>query len=203
MVKYKENVNMENKLILASSSPRRQALLRLAQLPYSIRIPDLDESMVTSNNPIEKVSELAKMKNKKIPLYNENEVIIAADTVVSYNQSIFEKPSNKKEAKDMIRSLSGHTHQVYTGVCIRNNAQERTFAECTEVTFWELSDEEMNQYINTKEPYDKAGGYGIQSLGAMFVKEMVGDYYNVVGLPISRVVRELRSFSIFPEFDSI
>lgn len=192
---------MENKLILASSSPRRQALLRLAQLSYHIRIPDLDESIVTGNNPIEKVSELAKMKNKKISLDNEKEVILAADTVVSYNQTIFEKPSNKTEAKDMIRSLSGHTHHVFTGVYIRNSAHERAFVECTEVSFWELSDEEIDRYVTTKEPYDKAGGYGIQSLGAMFVKEMVGDYYNVVGLPISRVVRELRAFSIFPELD--
>jgi len=189
---------MSKTLILASSSPRRQELLNQVNIPFTIRKPDFDESQIKSTNPIEKVKQLAAGKGRAVPIQNENEVILSADTVVSNNQQIFEKPKDKKEAYQMMKALSGNTHEVFTGVMIRSLEEEKLFAERTIVEFWPLSKEEINGYVSTNEPYDKAGAYGIQSLGAMFVKQIIGDYYNVVGLPVSHVVRELRNFSVYP-----
>lgn len=188
------------KLILASSSPRRQQLLKQVNIPFHVRIPNIDEAKITAADPNEKVKQLAMTKAKHVPIYDENEVILAADTVVAFGQTIFEKPKDKKEAYDMIAALSGNAHDVYTGVMIRSLDDERIFVERTQVVFWPLTQEEIEWYVSTSDPYDKAGAYGIQSLGSMFVKEIVGDYYNVVGLPLSRVVRELRDFSIYPSF---
>lgn len=185
-------------LILASSSPRRQELLKQVNIPFTIRKPSIDETQITTKDPVEKVQQLAIRKGRAIQIQNEYEVILAADTVVSYEQTIFEKPKNKEEAFNMIHSLSGDTHDVYTGVNIRSTEHESIFVERTKVVFWPLSKSEIEWYVSTDDPYDKAGAYGIQSLGAIFVKEIIGDYYNVVGLPLSRVVRELRKFSIYP-----
>lgn len=185
-------------LILASSSPRRQELLKQVNIPFTIRKPAIDETQITTKDPVEKVQQLAIRKGRAIQIQNEYEVILAADTVVSYEQTIFEKPKNKEEAFNMIHSLSGETHDVYTGVNIRSTEHESIFVERTKVVFWPLSKSEIEWYVSTDDPYDKAGAYGIQSLGAIFVKEIIGDYYNVVGLPLSRVVRELRKFSIYP-----
>src|SRR5699024_6016246 len=172
-------------LILASSSPRRRELLNQVGFNFSIRHSSADESRITTKDPKEKVKQLATLKGKHVPI-NRHEVIIAADTVVSYQQEIFDKPKTKEEARKMITSLSGETHDVFTGVMIRSTHHEKVFVERTEVEW----------YVNTHEPYDKAGGYGIQNLGAVFVKRMNGDYFNVVGLPISLVVRELKTFGI-------
>ncbi|GGM26186.1 septum formation protein Maf [Paraliobacillus quinghaiensis] len=190
---------MSKQLILASSSPRRQGLLEQVNIPFSIRKPDIDESQIKTNDPYEKVKQLAIRKAQEVQIETEDEVILTADTVVSYNQTIFEKPKNKEEAYKMIASLSGEIHEVFTGFMIKSLDNEVVFVERTKVEFWPLSSDEINWYISTKDPYDKAGAYGIQSYGAMFVKQIFGDYYNVVGLPISRVVRELRNFSIYPK----
>lgn len=189
---------MSKKLILASSSPRRQELLQQVGIPYSVRTETINESSIIITNPIEKVEQLAILKGKSIPFHSSNEVILSADTVVSFNENIFEKPKNKEEAYEMITSLSGTTHEVLTGVMIRSTDHEEIFVAETKVEFWPLTEQEINWYINTNDPYDKAGGYGIQSLGSIFVKQIIGDYYNVVGLPLSRVVRELRAFGITP-----
>ncbi|HLT56327.1 MAG TPA: Maf family protein, partial [Bacillota bacterium] len=106
--------------------------------------------------------------------------------------------NNRVHAFEMISSLSGNIHEVYTGVCIRSENREKVFAERTKVEFWPLKKEEIEAYIATEEPYDKAGAYGIQHYGAIFVKQIIGDYFNVVGLPVSRVVRELKQFGIYP-----
>jgi septum formation protein len=188
---------MSATLILASSSPRRQEILKQVNLSFQIRKPEIDESVIHSADPVEKVSQLASAKGKVIPIQHEQEIILSADTVVSMNQQIFEKPKNKQEAHEMITALSGGTHDVFTGVMIRSAEREVTFTEQTQVEFWPLTNELINRYIETEEPYDKAGAYGIQSMGAMFVKQITGDYYNVVGLPVSRVVRELQHFSSF------
>lgn len=185
-------------LILASSSPRRQQLLKQVNIPFQLRIPNIDESTILAADPVEKVKQLAMTKAKHVPFHDENEVILAADTVIAFERTIFEKPKDKTEAYQMIAALSGNAHDVYTGVMIRSQDDERIFVERTQVVFWPLTQEEIEWYISTSDPYDKAGAYGIQSLGSMFVKEIVGDYYNVVGLPLSRVVRELRDFSIYP-----
>lgn len=186
------------RLILASSSPRRQQLLKQVNIPFQLRIPNIDESKILAADPVEKVKQLAMIKAKHVPIHDESEVILAADTVVAFERTIFEKPKDKTEAYHMITTLSGNAHDVYTGVMIRSQDDERIFVERTQVVFWPLTQEEIEWYVSTSDPYDKAGAYGIQSLGSMFVKEIVGDYYNVVGLPLSRVVRELRDFSIYP-----
>ncbi|WP_163536151.1 Maf family protein [Gracilibacillus sp. YIM 98692] len=188
---------MNNKLILASSSPRRQELLKQVRISYTLRKQDFDESQISTANPEDKVRQLAIHKGLGVPIH-DNEIILSADTVVSYNQQIFEKPQNKEEAYQMISALSGGIHEVFTGVMLRSEKQEKVFVERTKVEFWTLSDEEIQWYLLTDEPYDKAGAYGIQNTGAMFVKQIIGDYYNVVGLPISRVIRELKHFSVFP-----
>ncbi|WP_164667310.1 Maf family protein [Virgibacillus doumboii] len=187
------------KLILASSSPRRQELLNQVKIPFTVRKPDVDESQINSKDPLEKVKQLAILKGKNTSIDHNDEVILSADTVVSYNQMIFEKPENKEEALQMITAFSGNEHDVFTGVMIRSLDNEIIFVERTKVEFWPLSKEEIDWYISTDEPYDKAGAYGIQSIGAMFVKQIIGDYYTVMGLPISRVVRELRSFSVYTD----
>ncbi|GEL76963.1 Maf family protein [Tenuibacillus multivorans] len=193
---------MPNKLILASSSPRRRELLSQVKIPYSIQKPNIDESQVNTSDPVKKVKQVATLKGQNVTIEHENEVILSSDTVVSFNQHIFEKPKDKEEASKMIASLSGDVHEVFTGVMIRSADYETVFVEGTKVEFWPMSKEEIDWYISTNDPYDKAGAYGIQSLGAMFVKQIVGDYNNVVGLPISRVVRELRNFSVYPEMEN-
>lgn len=189
-----------NKLILASSSPRRQELIKQVKIPFTVRTPNIDESLIIAKDPVERVTQLATIKGRNVPIQDENEVILAADTVVAYKQTIFEKPKNRKEAFQMISALSGDVHDVFTGVMIRSDHEERVFVERTKVVFWPLTPEEIEWYVSTNDPYDKAGAYGIQSLGSIFVKEIIGDYYNVVGLPLSRVVRELKHFLIYPNF---
>ncbi|MFD2639335.1 Maf family protein [Piscibacillus salipiscarius] len=192
---------MEPKLILGSSSPRRQELLKQVHIPFTIRKPEADESQITEQNPEKKVAHLAQFKSRHINLLDSNEVILSADTVVSFQNKIFEKPKSKDEAYHMISLLSGSIHDVYSGFTIRTNTEEKTFVERTEVEFWPLDKQDIQWYISTDDPYDKAGAYGIQSIGAMFVKQIKGDYYNVVGLPISRVVKELTKFGIKSEYN--
>ncbi|MEC5424725.1 Maf family protein [Virgibacillus sp. C22-A2] len=189
---------MTKKLILASASPRRQELLNQVKIPFTLRSQNIDESQIRTDDPLEKVKQLASLKGRNVPIKHKDEVIVSADTVVSYNRVIFEKPTNKEEAAQMISALSGDVHEVFTGVMIRSHDDEVVFAERTKVEFWPLTEDEIDWYISTDDPYDKAGAYGIQSIGAMFVKKIIGDYYSVAGLPISRVVRELRKFSVYP-----
>ncbi|KGP73883.1 Maf family protein [Pontibacillus yanchengensis] len=185
-------------LILASSSPRRRDLLEQVNISYETRKQHVDESKMTCRSPRAYVQALAELKARSVPFSVDNEVIISADTVVSFEEQVLGKPKSRKEAFDMLSMLSGNIHKVYTGVTIRSAEQETSFVEKTTVEFWPLTKDEINEYLDSEEPYDKAGAYGIQSSGAIFVKEIKGDYYNVVGLPLSRVVRSLRSYGIFP-----
>ncbi|SIS45475.1 Maf family protein [Salimicrobium flavidum] len=186
-----------NNLILASSSPRRQEVLNQVHIPFSLRKQNFDESLITETDPHKKVEQLAWNKGKDVHI-QDGEVILSADTVVSYQGKIFEKPASEDEAREMMRSMSGDVHEVITGVYICSKENEVLFTETTEVEFWEIAEEELDWYVKTEDPYDKAGAYGIQSLGAMFVKRINGDYYTVMGLPVSRVVKELKDFSIYP-----
>lgn len=182
---------MEQIIVLASQSPRRKELLQQARMPFIIRTANIDESDIVTQDPEAKVAQLAKLKGEHINR-KPHEIILAADTVVAYQGEIFEKPTSKADAYRMLSTLSGNTHQVFTGVYLRSDKTEKTFVTETKVEFWQLTEKEINDYLKTDEAYDKAGAYGIQSLGALFVKRIIGDYYNVVGLPISRVVRELK-----------
>lgn len=180
------------RLILASSSPRRKELLENLRLKFEISSSDADESFSENLSQSEAVMELASRKAKIVAQQFPDCFVIGADTVVVHDGMILGKPVSGQEASKMLKKLSGDTHSVFTGVSIISPEKETRFYEKTDVTFWELSDEEIDTYIKSGEPFDKAGGYGIQGFGSMLVQAIDGDYYTVVGLPVSRLIRELR-----------
>lgn len=181
-------------IILASGSPRRKELLTLAGIEFTVKTADTDESVPTSFSPEQTVKTLAQRKAKAVAELNSDSIVIGADTVVAVDGKILGKPKDSEEAFSMLSSLSGRSHFVYTGVCIIDGEKEICFCEKTEVTFYELTDDEINAYILTGDCYDKAGGYGIQSKGCTLVRKLNGDYFNVVGLPIAETVRQLKNF---------
>lgn len=181
-----------NNLILASSSPRRKELLENLQLKFEVFSSDIDESFNPAHAPKDIVMELAYRKAKAVSEQRPDSYVIGSDTVVVFDSNILGKPKDKKEAFTMLKALAGKTHTVYTGVCIIAPEKEIKFYTKTAVVFWELTDEEIHSYINTGEPFDKAGAYGIQGFGSILVKEIRGDYFSVVGLPVSKTVRELK-----------
>ena len=178
-------------IILASASPRRKEILELADLKFDVMPSDAQE-ITTKTAPNEVVMELASLKAKDIYKKSEKQsMIVGADTVVAYQGQILGKPTDEVDAKRMLTMLSGQTHEVYTGVCIIEDGKTKTFYEETKVTFYEISDEQIDHYIKTGEPMDKAGSYGIQGKAAVFIKGIEGDYYNVVGFPIARFLQEI------------
>ncbi|PHF04663.1 septum formation inhibitor Maf [Bacillus pseudomycoides] len=182
------------KLILASGSPRRKELLELAGVPFEIVVSEIEETIGAYSSPADIVMSLALQKASAVVENHEDSVVLGADTIVTYESRILGKPKDEAEAKEILQLLSGKTHEVYTGVALISKEKTVTFYERTEVTFWELTEEEVDVYIATKEPLDKAGSYGIQGKGSIFVQHIQGDYYSVVGLPIARLVRELKQF---------
>ena len=178
-------------IILASASPRRKEILELADLKFDVMPSDAQE-ITTKTAPNEVVMELASLKAKDIYKKSEKQsMIVGADTVVAYQGQILGKPTDKADAKRMLTMLSGQTHEVYTGDCIIEDGKTKPFYEETKVTFYEISDEQIDHYIKTGEPMDKAGSYGIQGKAAVFIKGIEGDYYNVVGFPIARFLQEI------------
>lgn len=178
-------------IILASASPRRKEILELADLKFDVMPSDAQE-ITTKTAPNEVVMELASLKAKDIYKKSEKQsMIVGADTVVAYQGQILGKPTDEADAKRMLTMLSGQTHEVYTGVCVIKDGKTKTFYEETKVTFYEISDEQIDHYIKTGEPMDKAGSYGIQGKAAVFIKGIEGDYYNVVGFPIARFLQEI------------
>lgn len=178
-------------IILASASPRRKEILELADLKFDI-MPSNAQEITTKTAPNEVVMELASIKAKDIYEKSEKQsMIVGADTVVAYQGQILGKPTDEADAKRMLTMLSGQTHEVYTGVCVIEDEKIKTFYEETKVTFYEISDEQIDRYIKTGEPMDKAGSYGIQGKAAVFIKGIEGDYYNVVGFPIARFFQEV------------
>lgn len=181
-------------LILASGSPRRRELLSILRTDFTVRVSDVEENTPPGLTGEETVRYLAKQKGAAVwQTCTSDDTLIAADTVVCIDGDILGKPSDAADAAAMLRRLSGRTHTVYTGVWLRSAKGERCFAEATEVEFYALSDAEIADYIACGEPFDKAGAYGIQQKGALLVKGLRGDYFNVVGFPIARVARELRA----------
>ena len=173
-------------LILASKSPRRIELMTLAGFDF-LSVPAVKEEKITGGTSRQKAEEIAE----KFP-YN---TVIGADTVVALGNEIMGKPENEQDAFNMLKKLSGKTHTVLTGVCVISPDKQINFYEKTEVEFYPLGDDEIRQYIASGEPMDKAGAYGIQEKGAMFVKRINGDFYNVVGLPVARLARELNALT--------
>lgn len=182
-------------LILASASPRRKELLEKIGLPFTVQ-PAKGEERITQKSPAAVVMELSRQKAEEIAAaQTEDCIIIGADTVVARGDKIMSKPKDAADAKQMLRSIADDCHQVYTGVTlIRTGAhpQSVTFQEKTDVFLYPISDAELDAYIASGDPMDKAGAYGIQGDFAIYVKRIAGDYYNVVGLPIGRVYQELK-----------
>ena len=180
-------------LILASGSPRRRELLGLITNDFTVCVSGAEEHVDPALTPAETVLALARLKGEDVAGTHPDGTVIAADTVVALDGVILGKPADAEDAFRMLRFLSGKTHAVYTGVYIAKGGREACFYEETEVTFYELTDEEIRDYIATGEPADKAGAYGIQGKGALLVKGIKGDYFNVVGFPVAAVSRALRA----------
>ncbi len=183
-------------IILASQSPRRKEILEQVGVKFTI-IPSEKEEIITSSDPVAVVRELAFMKADDIASsIEEDALIIGTDTVVVFNNQILGKPRDEAHAKEMLRELQNQVHEVYSGVALiekKEGQVERTwnFSVCTQVGFCEISEEQIERYVATGEPMDKAGAYGIQGKFAVYINQLVGDYYNVVGLPISRIYEVL------------
>ena len=190
--------------VLASGSPRRKELLGKVVNSFEI-IPALSEEKPMETEPSAIVEELSYQKaseifHKILTDSTDRVVVIGADTVVSYNHRVLGKPKDREDAKRMLMELSGQTHEVYTGVSVfyMEDGQEKhfTFHEETKVFVEKMTDEEIASYVETGEPDDKAGAYGVQGLFAIYIKGIEGDYYNVVGLPVARLYKELKSKSL-------
>lgn len=174
------------KLVLASKSPRRSEILKNAGYDFVVRVADADETIPDGTRPEDAVVFLAARKAMAVECA-EDEAVLGADTIVVLDNKILGKPKNREDAFNMLKSLSGRVHSVFTGVCIIENGSSMTFAEETQVEFLPLSDEDIYKYIDTNDCYDKAGAYGIQGYASKFVRRINGDYFNVVGLPISAI----------------
>ncbi len=183
-------------LILASKSPRRKQLMEMIYNKDQFRVIKSDiRELVPRDLAVEQCPEyLAKEKAESIAKGYSKALVIGCDTSVIMEGKILNKPRSTSDAREMMEMLSGKTHYVVTGCALCYLGQTHTFSETTEVEFYEITPDEIEEYIATTEPYDKAGGYGIQSIGALFVKRISGDYYNVVGMPIARLKREIDTF---------
>ena len=181
-------------LILASASPRRQELLKLFGVPFTVKVADIDETMDPAKSPFDEVGRVSRMKALAISR-NEGDVVIAADTIVVCCGRVLGKPHSKEEACEMLRLLSGRDHQVMTGCTIVQGRRCETFTEVTDLHFRPLREQEIARYVESGEPMDKAGAYGIQGSAALFCERMVGDYYNVMGLPVCRLGLLLRKMA--------
>ena len=181
-------------LILASASPRRKELLGLFHIPFEIRIADIDETMDPEKAPFDEVARVSSQKAAATPR-GASDVVVAADTIVVCAGKVLGKPHSAEEAVSMLQQLSGRDHQVMTGVTVICGNHTRTFTEVTDIHFRALSEKEIRAYVATGEPMDKAGAYGIQGGAALFCTHMVGDYYNVMGLPVCRLGQLLREMA--------
>lgn len=183
-------------IILASGSPRRKELLKGIIKDFKVVVSDADETLPDGISPKEAVEQLALKKAQAVAKDYQSSVVIGADTVVVFDGEILGKPKDKQDCKNMIAALSGNVHQVYTGVAIITPEKTVVFSEATEVLFDEMTQKEQNWYVNLDEPYDKAGGYGIQGKASLFIKGIKGDYSNVMGLPVHAVYEYIKKLKI-------
>ena len=181
-------------VILASASPRRKELLGLFGVPFVIRAADIDETMDPDRTPFDEVGRVSRLKALATARENDD-VVIAADTIVVCGGAVLGKPKDEADAVAMLESLSGRDHQVMTGVTVLRGDKAVTFTEVTDLHFRELTAREIARYVASGEPMDKAGSYGIQGGAALFCTGMTGDYYNVMGLPVCRLGQVLREMA--------
>jgi septum formation protein len=185
---------MQN-IILASQSPRRKQLLEWAEVPFEIIVADTDE-LYPQHLPVEEIA-VHIARNKALAIKRSNNItipILAADTIVVLHNEIIGKPTNREDAVNILSRLSGNHHKVITGVVILNKEEEISFADVTDVEFHTLTKEQIEFYVDKYKPYDKAGAYAIQEwIGVVGIKTINGDFYNVMGLPVSRVVQVINN----------
>jgi len=186
------------KIILASQSPRRKQLLEWAEIPFEVVVKETDETFPGGLKPDETAIYIARQKALAVQsIVNADSIILAADTIVVLKGRIIGKPKDRKEAMNILSDLSGQKHVVITGVVIKKGEREISFADSTDVYFHELRPGQIEFYIDKYKPYDKAGAYAIQEwIGVTGIKSVVGDFYNVMGLPVSHVVKELENFDV-------
>ena len=182
-------------LILASQSPRRKELLGLFHIPFTVRVADIDEAMDPSASPYDEVARVSLLKAQAVSR-EEDDIVIAADTIVVCDGQVLGKPRDEADARRMLQLLSGRDHQVMTGMTVLQGSRQVVCTEVTDIHFRQLSDREIDRYIATKEPMDKAGSYGIQGGAALFAEKLTGDYYNVMGLPVCRLSQILKDLAI-------
>lgn len=183
-----------SKIILASASPRRKELMELAGYDFEVICADIVEVVPEEAMPQEVVMSLALQKAQAVAAEHKEAVVIGSDTVVALDGKILGKPRSEQEACEMLRSLSGRTHKVFTGVAIVCGGKVKNFFDETDVEFYSLGDDEIKKYVATGEPTDKAGAYGIQGKGSVLVKRINGDFFSVMGLPIAKLYREMSDF---------
>ncbi len=186
------------KIILASASPRRCQLLSLIAPDFAVLASQVDEGVDGSLPPKKQCGQLALRKARAVAALHPNDIIIGADTIVAISGLVLGKPENDEDARRMLRMLSGKTHKVYTGVAILAPGVKDLFCSVTDVTFYPLAPQMIDDYVATGEPADKAGAYGIQEKGALLVKRIDGDFYNVMGLPVARLCKRLRVKGLYP-----
>ena len=183
------------RIILASMSPRRRELMRLLPIEFEVCAVDIDESIDKNKSPSENAMEIAKRKAQTAGKLYDDAIIIGCDTIVAIGDKILGKPQNEIDAKRILLELSGAEHRVYTGVCILKGGKTMQFCGSASVKMKELTNDEISWYIGTGEPMDKAGAYGIQGYGALFIERLNGDYYSVVGLPICKLNSVLKNIT--------
>ncbi len=198
---YNETMNNLDKtmknIILASQSPRRKELLEKCGIPFTCIPADIDETLQKDLSLTKAVREISYLKAKAILEAHPDSIVIGSDTIVALQGVVLGKPKTKEKAFEMLKRLQGNTHEVITGIAIIS--QQRTFKDVSvsKVTFASMSDEEINEYIETGECFDKAGGYGIQGIGGRFISHIEGDYYSIMGLPLNIVYEELKNIGLY------
>ena len=189
------------KIILASQSPRRRELIGNITTDFEVIVSPAEERLPEGLAPEDAPAYLARLKAAAVARDYPDRLVIGADTIVLLGDRLLGKPKDADDARDMLRLLSGRSHTVITGCCLMLGGRERSFSQSTRVEFYPLTDREIDGYIATGEPFDKAGAYGIQGKGMLLVKGVEGDYFNVMGLPVGMLSRELRDFTAAQDID--
>lgn len=179
-------------VILGSKSPRRKEILEMLGIDFKIYVPSVSEDIKDFSSPYEYVYKTALKKGLAVTKVFPNDTIICADTIVAIDNKILEKPKDKDDARRMIELISGRCHSVLTAVYVSKNGKSETFVKETKVYISKMTENEIEDYIDSKEPYDKAGGYAIQGIFAKHIEHIEGDYYNVMGLPLNEVYKRIK-----------
>ncbi|MDO4198008.1 MAG: Maf family protein [Erysipelotrichaceae bacterium] len=182
------------RVILASKSPRRKELLSLLNIPFDIIVSEIEEHIDENNDLVKEIEKLSLQKAEAVYKDHEDGLVIGSDTIVKIGNIALGKPHTEEKAKEMLRLLSGNTHEVVTAVTIIHNDERETFSNIARVSFYDMSEEEIDEYVATKEPLDKAGAYAIQGNASKYIKSVEGDYYTIVGLPVGELYHRLKKY---------